>query len=127
MRIPKNHLLTRELISRFGLEMAPFYNKAHAYFVQDKRIPERDYVEVGFRLFDYFHFKSGHFMIVFSHPPTGQSTQSKISILVVCYFLIDVPMLFLFSDFSLDKYYLNQNLVPHYIYIITLKLLQNFP
>jgi hypothetical protein len=46
MRIPKIHLLTRTLISRFGLKMAPFYNEPHAFFVEDKRISHEEYVQV---------------------------------------------------------------------------------
>ena len=46
MRIPKTHSLTRELVSRFGLELQQFYNKAHAFFVEDKRITHHEYVQV---------------------------------------------------------------------------------
>jgi len=55
MRIPKTHSLTRELVSRFKLRMAPFYNQPHAFFVEDKRISQHEYVQVLSS-----HFISGH-------------------------------------------------------------------
>jgi hypothetical protein len=51
MRIPKNHFLTRELVSRFGLELATFYNRAQAFYVDYKRIEQQDSLQVFFFFF----------------------------------------------------------------------------
>ena len=43
MRIPKTHLLTRELIAMFNLKLEEFRNTPHAYFVEDTRIDYNRY------------------------------------------------------------------------------------
>ena len=43
MRIPKTHLLTRELIAMFDLKLEEFRNTPHAYFVEDTRIDYNRY------------------------------------------------------------------------------------
>jgi len=38
MRIPKTHRLTHELISQFGLQLEPFNNNHHSYYIEDQRL-----------------------------------------------------------------------------------------
>ena len=42
MRIPKNHLLTRELVTRFNLSLLPFNLAANGYFVNQQRFSIRN-------------------------------------------------------------------------------------